>query len=195
MTNISHDFVSSSQLSLTGTWTLHFSLHSLLFYLVLVITMRSTFSLFKKQRRMPSYTSGQSAAEPNRAFQMVRNANEEWFRYTRGRFLSNETHEMAIRYVEFNMDELVKRAAESIGFTSAQCVRIEKFPDGMFNKTFLFTMQDGTQVVGKVPNPNAGRAHYTTASEVATMDFVSMKPYLFGTDCSAFILMLHAYLG
>jgi hypothetical protein len=34
-------------------------------------------------------------------------------------------------------------------------------------------MQDGAQVVGKVPNPNAGRAHYTTASEVATMDFVS----------------------
>ncbi|GIK01425.1 hypothetical protein Aspvir_005461 [Aspergillus viridinutans] len=32
-------------------------------------------------------------------------------------------------------------------------------------------MQDGAQVVGKVPNPNAGRAHYTTASEVATMDF------------------------
>ncbi|KAH8431719.1 uncharacterized protein LDX57_009374 [Aspergillus melleus] len=32
-------------------------------------------------------------------------------------------------------------------------------------------MQDGTQVVGKVPNPNAGRAHNTTASEVATMDF------------------------
>ncbi|KAF4237520.1 hypothetical protein CNMCM8980_002423 [Aspergillus fumigatiaffinis] len=121
---------------------------------------------------MPSYSSGQSAAELNRAFQMARNANDEWFRYTRGRFLSNETHEMAIRYVKFNMDELVKRAAESVGFTSAQCIRIEKFPDGMFNKTFLFTMQDGTQVVGKVPNPNAGRAHYTTASEVATMDFV-----------------------
>jgi hypothetical protein len=51
--------------------------------------------------------------------------------------------------------------------------RVEKFPDGMSNKAFLFTIQDGAQVVGKVPNPNAGRAHYTTASEVATMDFVS----------------------
>ncbi|KAJ9310606.1 hypothetical protein DTO271D3_9128 [Paecilomyces variotii] len=69
------------------------------------------------------------------------------------------------------MNELVKRTAESVGLTSAQCARVEKFPDGMFNKTFLFTMHDGTQVVGKVPNPNAGRAHYTTASEVATMDF------------------------
>lgn len=116
---------------------------------------------------------------------MALNANEEWFRYTRGRFLSNETHEMAIRYVKFNMDELVKHAAESVGLSSAQCVRVEKFPDGMFNKTFLFTMQDGTQVVGKVPNPNAGRAHYTTASDVATMDFVSTKPYLAATDYSA----------
>ncbi|KAH1486852.1 hypothetical protein LV164_008125 [Aspergillus fumigatus] len=134
--------------------------------------MRKAFSLFKKQRRMPSYTSGKPAVEPNWTFQMALNANEEWFRYTRGRFLSNETHEMAIRYVKFNMDELVKHAAESVGLSSAQCVRVEKFPDGMFNKTFLFTMQDGTLVVGKVPNPNAGRAHYTTASDVATMDFV-----------------------
>ncbi|EAW10677.1 aminoglycoside phosphotransferase family protein [Aspergillus clavatus NRRL 1] len=78
---------------------------------------------------------------------------------------------MGIRHIEFDMNELAKRAAESIGFTYTQCTRIEKFPDGMFNKTFLFTMQDGTQVVGKVPNPNAGLSHYTTASEVATMDF------------------------
>ncbi|KAL4985075.1 kinase-like domain-containing protein [Aspergillus falconensis] len=78
---------------------------------------------------------------------------------------------MSIRYAKFNMNELVKHAAESVGLTSAQCTRVEKFPDGMFNKTFLFTMHDGTQVVGKVPNPNAGQAHYTTASEVATMDF------------------------
>ncbi|PYH83584.1 hypothetical protein BO82DRAFT_373054 [Aspergillus uvarum CBS 121591] len=79
---------------------------------------------------------------------------------------------MAIRNVNFNMNELAKRAAESVGSTLTQCARVEKFPDGMFNKAFLFTMQDGTQVVGKVPNPNAGRAHYTTAREVATMDFV-----------------------
>ncbi|KAJ5558481.1 kinase-like domain-containing protein [Penicillium sp. DV-2018c] len=80
---------------------------------------------------------------------------------------------MSTRYVNFNMNELIKRATESVGLTFAQCSQVEKFPDGMFNKTFLFTMHDGTQVVGKVPNPNAGRAHYTTASDVATMDFVS----------------------
>lgn len=34
-------------------------------------------------------------------------------------------------------------------------------------------MVDGREVIAKVPNPNAGRPHFNTASEVATMDFVS----------------------
>lgn len=63
---------------------------------------------------------------------------------------------MAIRLVNFNMNELVKRAAEAVGSTLTQCARVEKFPDGMFNKTFLFIMQDGTQVVGKVPTLTRG---------------------------------------
>ena len=33
-------------------------------------------------------------------------------------------------------------------------------------------MSDDKQVIAKVPNPNAGRPHFTTASEVATMQFV-----------------------
>ncbi|KAL5332899.1 kinase-like domain-containing protein [Aspergillus crustosus] len=82
---------------------------------------------------------------------------------------------MEIRHARFDMHELAKRAAESVGSTYSQCARIDKYPDGMFNKAFLFTMQDGKQVVGKVPNPNAGRPHYTTASEVATMDFVRTR--------------------
>lgn len=100
------------------------------------------------------------------------NAIHDSYDYTRARFLVNEKHEMAIRRVKFNMSELAKRAAESVGFSHDQCVNIGRLPDGMFNRAFLFTIQDGTQVVGKVPNPNAGRPHNTTASEVATMDFV-----------------------
>ena len=45
--------------------------------------------------------------------------------------------------------------------------------DGLYSKALLLTMDDGVQVIGKVPNPNAGIPHFTTASEVATMDFVS----------------------
>ena len=98
------------------------------------------------------------------------NTKDDFFRFTRGRFVRNEAQEMSQRCVRFNMNELARLAAEAVG--SHSCVNVEKYPDGMFNKAFLLTMQDGTQVVGKVPNPNAGRPHFTTASEVATMDFV-----------------------
>jgi hypothetical protein len=37
-------------------------------------------------------------------------------------------------------------------------------------------MENGRQLVVKIPNPNAGPAHYTTASEVATMQFVRDSP-------------------
>jgi hypothetical protein len=33
-------------------------------------------------------------------------------------------------------------------------------------------MNNGMEVFAKLPNPNAGPAHYTTASEVATRKFV-----------------------
>lgn len=77
---------------------------------------------------------------------------------------------MAIRRVQFDMNELAQVAAKSIG--ASLCVDIEKCPDGLYNKAYIFTMDNGHQVIGKVPNPNAGVSYYTTASEVATMDFV-----------------------
>ncbi|RMD43677.1 hypothetical protein DV735_g1481, partial [Chaetothyriales sp. CBS 134920] len=67
------------------------------------------------------------------------------------------------------MNELVRVAARSIGATD--CVSVRKCPDGMYNKCFILTMDDRQEVIAKVPNPNAGVSHYTTASEVATMDF------------------------
>ncbi|KAL4886604.1 kinase-like domain-containing protein [Aspergillus karnatakaensis] len=73
------------------------------------------------------------------------------------------------------MNELVKCAAEAIGYKGEQCWNVEKYPDGQYSKAFLFTMDDGAQVVGKVPNPNAGPAHYVTASEVATIDFMRTR--------------------
>ena len=69
------------------------------------------------------------------------------------------------------MNALARVAAHAVGAMS--CVDIEKYSDGMYNKAFVMRMDDGIRVVTKVPNPNAGRPHFTTASEVATMDFVS----------------------
>jgi hypothetical protein len=84
---------------------------------------------------------------------------------------------MSQRHVKFNVNELGRLAAEAVG--ANLCVSVEKYPDGMYNKAMLLTMDNGTQVVAKVPNPNAGILHFTTASEVAIMDFVCSLLYLF----------------
>ncbi|TVY87186.1 Altered inheritance of mitochondria protein, mitochondrial [Lachnellula willkommii] len=95
--------------------------------------------------------------------------SEDIFNYTRGRFVCDEAYEMSQRHVRFNVNELARLAAQAVGAKS--CISISKYPDGMYNKAMLLTMNNGTQVVAKVPNPNAGKPHFTTASEVATMDF------------------------
>ncbi len=77
---------------------------------------------------------------------------------------------MSQHHVRFHVEELARLAAQSVG--AKTCVSIEKYPDGMHNKAMLLTMDDGAQVVARVPNPNAGKPHFTTASEVASMDFV-----------------------
>lgn len=97
--------------------------------------------------------------------------NEDFYRFTRARFVCNEDYEKSQRYVRYDVNQLARLAAAAVG--SKTCVSIEKCPDGMHNKVLLLTMDDGTQAIAKVPNPNAGRPHFTTASEVATMDFVS----------------------
>ncbi len=107
---------------------------------------------------------------PVRTLQSKMPENEDFYRFTRARFVCNEDYEMSQRYVRYDVNQLARLAAAAVG--SKTCVSIEKCPDGMHNKVLLLTMDDGTQAVAKVPNPNAGRPHFTTASEVATMDFV-----------------------
>lgn len=92
------------------------------------------------------------------------------YRYTAGRWLWNEPDQLARRHVHFDMNELVRVAARSFG--PSACTEIKKLPERNFNKTFLLTLDNGSQVIARIPNPNAGRPHCSTASEVVTMDFV-----------------------
>ncbi|OAL62336.1 hypothetical protein A7C99_6917 [Trichophyton rubrum] len=101
------------------------------------------------------------------------NKDDTFFRFTRSRFLRDEAKELAQRYVKFDVNELAETAARISGPGTRKCIKIEKMADGLYSKALLLTMDDGVQVIGKVPNPNAGIPHFTTASEVATMDFVS----------------------
>lgn len=68
------------------------------------------------------------------------------------------------------MNELARIAAQSVG--SQSCRKVEKYQEGRCNKIFLMTTEDGKEVIAKVPQPNAGHPYFTTASEVATMDYV-----------------------
>ncbi|KAK2808766.1 hypothetical protein FQN50_004438 [Emmonsiellopsis sp. PD_5] len=115
--------------------------------------------------RMVSWFSRKAKATPEDW-----NGNEDFFRFTRGRFVYDGEQQLAQQTRRFNMNALAEIAAKATG--AGHCIKVEKCPDGMYNRAFILTMDNGMQVVGKVPNPNAGIPHYTTASEVATLEFV-----------------------
>ncbi|OJJ51118.1 hypothetical protein ASPZODRAFT_148466 [Penicilliopsis zonata CBS 506.65] len=91
-------------------------------------------------------------------------------RFTSGRWLWNERQQLACRSVKFDLSTLLRLAASVIGARS--CTQVLKVSEGQYNKVFQLTMDDGREIIAKLPNPNAGRPHFTTASEVATMDFL-----------------------
>lgn len=94
----------------------------------------------------------------------------DFFRYTSGRWLWNEEEQLADRYKAFNVPELQRVAAESVG--ANMCVGMTKLGEGNYNKVFRLIMDNGLTTIARIPNPNAGPPGYTTASEVATMDLV-----------------------
>lgn len=106
----------------------------------------------------------------NLSFSDSRHDLDALYRFTSGRWLWREREQLATRYVKFDLQKLCRLAASSIG--SGSCSKVVKISEGQYNKVLLLTMDDGKEAVAKLPNPNAGRPHFTTASEVATMNFV-----------------------
>ncbi|PYI12233.1 hypothetical protein BO78DRAFT_425469 [Aspergillus sclerotiicarbonarius CBS 121057] len=98
---------------------------------------------------------------------------DDLFRYTSGRWLINEKYQLEQRFVKFNVNNLCSQAASLFG-PETKCVRIVKM-EGNFNKAFLLTMNDGNEVIEKIPCPNSGTPSLTTASEVATLKFLRSR--------------------
>ena len=96
--------------------------------------------------------------------------HEDFYRFTSGRWLWDEQKQLQQRYKKFNVHELIHVATRSVG--AQKCVSITKLAEGGFNKVFRLVMDDKKVVIARIPNPNAGPSFKTTASEVATMDFV-----------------------
>ena len=91
------------------------------------------------------------------------------FKYTNGRFLVNEKQQYESRYVKFDLKALCDIAA-SAGSTKCPIRKIEKM-EGGFSKVLLLQKDDGSEVIAKIPCPNAGPPSYVTASEVAVMEY------------------------
>ena len=96
---------------------------------------------------------------------------DDYFRYTGARWLWDEEKQLRDRYKAFNVPELQQVTAKCVGANA--CIDMTKLDEGNFNKVFRLTMDNGSVVIARMPHPNAGPPTYTTASEVATMDFVS----------------------
>ena len=121
---------------------------------------------------------------------------EDYYRYTSGRWLWDEDTQLQERYKRFIVPELKKVAAKSVG--AQDCVSISKLAEGGFNKVFRLTMNDGTIVIARIPNPNAGPPIVTTHHKLFVL--LPLEFSIFGCayfrgmfhnlDCKVFILGL-----
>ncbi|KAF2875182.1 kinase-like domain-containing protein [Massariosphaeria phaeospora] len=114
------------------------------------------------------------SAQPSRALSITCRgksiSREEVFRYTNGRFLMDENHAFLRRYVKFDLDQLCAVAA-SAGGQNSPVNAIEKM-EGGFSKALLLRKEDGSEIIAKIPFPIAGPPKYTTAAEVAVLQYL-----------------------
>ena len=123
-------------------------------------------SLPRQQARKDHTTSSsQICSNPDSQY-------EDFYRYTSGRWVWDEEQQLRDRFRKFNVPELQRIAASCVG--ARVCITMTKLGEGSFNNVFRLVMDNGKIAIARIPNPNAGPECYTTASEVATMDFVRM---------------------
>ncbi|KAL8966705.1 MAG: hypothetical protein Q9183_003248 [Haloplaca sp. 2 TL-2023] len=100
-------------------------------------------------------------------------SKESLYEYTNGRFLCDEKSQLARRYLKFDLTELCNEASRVTNGSTVQS--IQKM-EGGFSKALLMTMNDGKEIIAKLPCPNAGRAMYSTASEAAVLQYHAAGP-------------------
>jgi hypothetical protein len=100
----------------------------------------------------------------------TRSEPNDLFTYTTGRWLWNSPAQLSARRVSFNVPALQDAACRATG--TKKCLSLSKIGEGNYNKAYRLEMENGRHVIAKVPHPNAGPKGLTTASEVATMEFV-----------------------
>ncbi|KIY48787.1 hypothetical protein FISHEDRAFT_73299 [Fistulina hepatica ATCC 64428] len=91
------------------------------------------------------------------------------FCHTTGIWLANHEAQMSCRYIKFDVSALHRTAAKAMGAHAV--TSMTKIAENL-NRVFLLSFDNGTEAIARFPTPLAGPAHYLTASEVATMDFL-----------------------
>ncbi|KAK0447228.1 kinase-like domain-containing protein [Armillaria borealis] len=87
-----------------------------------------------------------------------------------GQWLWNDALQRSIRHVTFKADVLQNIASSSVG--AQRCVRFERIAQGAYNKVFLLEFDNGREAIARIPCALVGNVHLSTASEVATMEYV-----------------------
>ncbi|KAJ5373451.1 hypothetical protein N7517_005457 [Penicillium concentricum] len=95
------------------------------------------------------------------------------FSYSSGRFLYNEAARIREQHVPFNVTALKDAVASHLGH--GKVTQLSKMSEGGFNRVLIATMKDGFQAVVKIPYQSTVPKTYATASEVATLTFLSSK--------------------
>lgn len=117
-------------------------------------------------------------AQPSRVLSITSRGkfidSEELFNYTKDHFLANETKARSRRHMRFNIDQLCAVTAAA-GESSSPIKAIDKM-EGGFSRALTMKTEDGTEVVAKIPFSIAGPPKYTTASEVAVLNFSISAP-------------------
>ncbi|KAJ4471471.1 hypothetical protein J3R30DRAFT_3672693 [Lentinula aciculospora] len=116
-----------------------------------------------------------SGLPPRRAFSSLSDFPGDLFNYTSGRWLQysrifsvNNDLRLAERQREFDVDELCRLAAQSVGRSLRDIDTFVKLAEGGFNRTFLIS----SRWWFASPTPVTVPKFYAIASEVATMRFL-----------------------
>lgn len=79
---------------------------------------------------------------------------------------------MAERRLDFNVSELKKVAAKALNRPTSDVKAAQKIAEGVFNRSFEVTMNDGSSVLARLPYSSTLPRRLVVASEVATLDFL-----------------------
>ncbi|KAF2673621.1 hypothetical protein BT63DRAFT_467179 [Microthyrium microscopicum] len=101
----------------------------------------------------------------------------DFYQYTSGRWLRvpvfyNETLRQKERFLAFNVLGLQDIAAKAIGKSASDVVSFRKLAEGGFNRIFVIGMNDGREVIARLPCSIALPSRLTVASEAATIMFL-----------------------